>query len=73
MCVYLYYENEKDTSGHYCLINKDEKIKGIKEIKENFKKKWKSLNDNVSNIAFHSKERVLTEEQLKEKNKLIDT
>ena len=38
MVLYLHFDNEKTTIGHYCLINKEEKQLGIQEIKNNFKK-----------------------------------
>ena len=43
MCLYLYYENEKDTSGHYCLINKDKKLKELPKLKRTLRKNGKLL------------------------------
>ena len=53
MVIYLHFDNEKDNIGHYCLINKEEKQLGIREIKENFKKDWKRIDNNVSKTATH--------------------
>ena len=46
--LYLYFHDEYSSIGHYCLIDKNNVLSGIQEIKQNFVKRWKQCNENVS-------------------------
>ena len=46
-------EEEKTSSGHYCLIDKKNQTKGITEIEDNYIMNWKNINDNVCKVALH--------------------
>ena len=37
--LYLYFHDEHSTIGHYCLIDKNNVLAGIQEIKQNFVKR----------------------------------
>ena len=53
MIIYLHFNSENDPIGHYCLVNKENIQLEISEIKDNFKKNWKRINDNVSKTGVH--------------------
>ena len=54
--VYYLHNPVKHSIGHYCLIDKNNKLKGIKEIEENYEQKWKELDESlVQNVKLLEK------------------